>query len=118
MKYLCIVFTDKDIAQSQTQEDWERIGRASFDYDVELFRRGAYVLAEALQDPQTAKTVRVRNEEALITDDPFTESKEHIAGFILIEARDEAQAMAIAKDIPMARVGGVEVRPVMVWEKS
>jgi hypothetical protein len=73
---------------------------------------GTLVAAEALQPPPTGKTVRVRNGRSVVTDGPFAETKEHLAGFYLIEASDLDEALAIAAKIPPARVGAIEVRPV------
>lgn len=68
--------------------------------------------AEALQPVQTATTVRMRAGRLTITDGPFAETKEQLAGFYLIEARDLNEALQLAGHIPAARVGCVEVRPV------
>lgn len=69
----------------------------------------------ALQQSTTATTVRVRNGEQVATDGPFAETKEQLGGYYLVEAKDRAEAIAIAGKIPGARHGGVEVRPVMVF---
>jgi hypothetical protein len=74
---------------------------------------GAHRLAaEALQSVQTATTVRVRNGRLSLTDGPFAETKEQLAGFYLIDARDLNEAIHLAARIPPARVGSIEVRPV------
>jgi hypothetical protein len=87
----------------------------SMQYDKELERTGHYVAAEALQSPRTATTVRVTSSGVSVTDGPFAETKEHLGGFILIEAKDKEEAVAIAAKIPLARaqVARIEVRPVM-----
>ena len=74
---------------------------------------GHFVAAEALMSPDTATTVRMRNGKISATDGPFAELKEQVAGFILIEAADLNEAMRIGANIPLARIGSVEVRPVM-----
>ncbi len=68
--------------------------------------------AEALQPVDTATTVRVRNGKMTVTDGPFAETKEQLAGFYLVDARDLNEAIQIAAKIPPAREGSVEVRPV------
>lgn len=73
---------------------------------------GRMVAAEALESVQTATTVRMRHGKLSITDGPFAETKEQLAGFYLIEAKDLNEAIQVAEDIPAARVGSVEVRPV------
>ena len=76
-------------------------------------RKSGHCLAsEALQSVQTATTVRLRNGKVSITDGPFAETKEQLAGFYMIEARDLNEAIQLAAKIPPARVGSVEVRPI------
>ncbi|SDG93409.1 YciI family protein [Pelagibacterium luteolum] len=110
MKFMCLVLIDSEMAKTI---DWEEIGSESFDYDVKLFRDQVYVRAEALESVSSARTVRVRNGEAMVTDGPFMETREQVAGFILVEASDMEHALEIAKGIPLARYGAVEVRPVL-----
>jgi hypothetical protein len=77
-----------------------------------LRANGYLVAAEALQSVHTATTVRVRNGKVSITDGPFAETKEQLAGFYLIDASDLNEAIQLASKIPPARVGSIEVRPV------
>ncbi len=74
--------------------------------------RGVLIAAEALQPAGTATTVRVRNGRTTVTDGPFAETKEQLAGFYLIDAKDLDEAIQVAAKIPPAREGSVEVRPV------
>ncbi len=73
---------------------------------------GAIQGGNALQPTHTAKTVRVRNGQALTTDGPFTETKEQLGGFYLLEAKSAEEAASLAAEIPAARFGCVEVRPI------
>jgi hypothetical protein len=77
-----------------------------------LDQSGKKLAAEALHPVHTATTVRVRNGKVSTTDGPFAETKEQLAGFYLIDARDLDEALGIAAQIPPARVGSIEVRPV------
>jgi hypothetical protein len=105
MKYLCLVYLDEQ--KLHAVPDNECIAC------VAGFRNGGLLIAaEALQSVETATTVRVRNGKVSITDGPFAETKEHLAGFYLIEARDLNDAIQVAAKIPPAREGSVEVRPV------
>lgn len=113
MKFLCAVIVDNDLADAMTPADWARMTEESQAYDRALMARGVFLAAEALHGRETARTVRVRSGDALVTDGPFAESKEVLAGFILIDVADAAAAMDVARGIPMARLGAVEVRPVM-----
>jgi hypothetical protein len=81
-------------------------------YGESLRKSGHYVAAEALQPVHTATTVRVREGKVSMTDGPFAETKEQLAGFYLIDARDLDDAVGAAAKIPPARVGSIEVRPV------
>jgi hypothetical protein len=82
----------------------------------ELNERGQYVLAAPLHSTSMATSVRVRDGKALVTDGPFAETREFLGGFYLIDARDLDEAIAIAARHPGARLGTVEIRPVMEIE--
>jgi hypothetical protein len=82
------------------------------DYDQALRKAGRCLASEALQPVRTAATVRVRNGKVAIRDGPFTETKECLAGFYLIEAANLNDAIQVASHMPPARVGSIEVRPV------
>jgi hypothetical protein len=105
LKYVCLVYGEE-----------KKIGAMADDecmaYDQALRSGGRCVASEALQPVRTAKTVRVRDGKLSITDGPFTETKECLAGFYLIEAASLDEAIAAASQIPPARVGSIEVRPV------
>ena len=105
MKYLCLVYMEKDKLHAVPDSECMACGNG--------FReKGLLVAAEALQPVETATTVRVRNGKVSVTDGPFAETKEQLAGFYLIEAADLNDAIQIASKIPPAREGSVEVRPV------
>ena len=105
MKYLCLVYLDASKMRAVPDSECRACG--------DSFRsRGVLVAAEALQPVETATTVRVRNGQLAITDGPFAETKEQLAGFYLIEARDLNDAIQAAAKIPPAREGSIEVRPV------
>jgi hypothetical protein len=81
-------------------------------YDTAVRKSGHCLASEALESVRTATTVRVRNGKVAVTDGPFAETKEQLAGFYMIDARDLDEAIRLASKIPPARVGCVEVRPV------
>ncbi len=109
MKYLCLVYSDENILHNHpdSPKDAECLAVAEA-----CQRSGRMIAAEALQPVRTASTVRVRNGETVITDGPFAETKEQLAGFYLIEADHVDEALELAAKIPAARIGSVEVRPV------
>ncbi|MGB8434625.1 MAG: YciI family protein [Burkholderiales bacterium] len=105
MKYLCLVYLDESAPQHVADSD-------CLDYDAAIRASGHCIASEALQPVRTATTVRVRNGQVSITDGPFAETKEQLAGFYLVEARDLDEVIALAARIPPAQEGSVEVRPV------
>ena len=105
MKYLCLVYLDERKLEAVSDSE-------CMTYSDALGKSGHRVAAEALQSVQTATTVRVRNGKVSMTDGPFAETKEQLAGFYLIDAKDLNEAIQLASKIPPARVGSVEVRPV------
>ena len=113
MKYLCLVFLDEKTLNGMPEQDLQALTDESLEYDDVLRKGGHFIAANALQPVQSASTLRVRNGKVSVTDGPFAETKEQIGGFILIEARDLNEAIQLASRIPPARLGGIEVRPVM-----
>jgi hypothetical protein len=105
MKYLCIVYGEEQLMATVDDRECAACG-------TNLRDAGRLLAAEALQPVRTAKTVRVRNGKVSVTDGPFAETKECVAGFYLIDATDMDEAVQAASKIPPARVGSVEVRPV------
>ncbi len=113
MRYACLVYMDDDVLSRRSPRELEKLNVDSVAYDVELKRSGRLVHAEALQGPEAATCVRVRAGKVSTTDGPFAETKEHLGGFVLIEARDLNEALRVAAGIPLAGLGAtIEVRPV------
>jgi hypothetical protein len=90
------------------------IDRRSMAYDRDLEQRGHYIVSQAVQHGDSAVLVRVREGKLSTTDGPSIETKEQMAGFILIDARDLNQAIEIAAGIPLAELGTIEVRPEFI----
>lgn len=105
MKYLCLVYSEEQKLENFPDDECVA-------YDKELRDSKHCIASEALQPVQTATTVRVRNGKITITDGPFAETKEQLAGFYLVEAADLDEAIQMAAKIPPARVGSIEVRPI------
>jgi hypothetical protein len=111
MKYLCLVYLEDEKLHAVPDRECASCGDA--------FRQsGILVAAEALQPVETAATVRVRNGKVSVVDGPFAETKEQLAGFYLIEARDLNEAIQTASRIPPAREGSIEVRPIRELDPS
>jgi hypothetical protein len=79
----------------------------------DLHAKGQYLAANPLHPVSTATSVRVRNGKSLVTDGPFAETREQLGGYFLIDAPNLDEAIGVARRIPAARVGTVEIRPVM-----
>lgn len=116
MRYLCLVYFEPGVTKTLGPEERAALDRDSGGYDVELDSRGHLICAEALRPVSDAVTVRVRDGQVTTTDGPFAETREVLGGFILIEARDLAEAITLAAGIPLAKYGSVEVRPIMVFD--
>jgi len=103
MKYLCLVYSNEHTLHNapDSPEDAECMA-----YAESIQGSGRMLAAEALA------SVRMRGGKLSITDGPFAETKEQLAGFYLIDAKDLNEAIQVAGHIPAARVGCVEVRPV------
>lgn len=110
MKYLCQVWLNGSVMQALSLEEQRELDRQSLAYDRDLAERGHLVMASPLAPPETALTLRVTNGRLMTTDGPFTEAREHLGGFLLIEARDLTEATEIAARVPIARYGSIEVR--------
>jgi hypothetical protein len=113
MKYICLVYLADNAFAGMTEKDHRDLDRRSIAYDRELAASGHYLNSNALQPPSTATSIRVRNRKMSVTDGPFAETKEHLGGYILIEARDLNEALQIASRIPVGEFGTIEVRPIM-----
>jgi hypothetical protein len=113
MRYMCLVHFDIDHFQGEPLERQQDVDRRSLAYDDQLRAEGHYVISQAIEGADSAVLVRVRDGRMATTDGPFIESKEQMAGFILIEARDMNEAVRLAAGIPIAALGTIEVRPIL-----
>jgi len=113
MKYLCLVFSDEKALSAMPQHELDALMRSHLAYDEELRAGGHLVAAEALEPVRAATLLRVRSGRLVMADGPCIDAGEQLCGFYLIEARDLNEAIRVAARIPAARVGAVEVRPVL-----
>jgi hypothetical protein len=112
MKYLGIAYEEERKLNELTEEEWHALRQETLDYVESLRKTGRLILTHALQSATTASTLRIRAGKLSVTDGPFTETKEQIGGFFLIQASDFAEAIQIAAKWPSARIGSIEVRPI------
>jgi hypothetical protein len=114
MLYMLLIYGDPAEAPPEAMTDEAMQGW--FKYTEELQGSGAMKAGDALQLPDTATTVRVRNGETLLTDGPFAETKEILGGYYLIDVEDLDTALGWAAKMPNINYGSVEVRPVMTFD--
>jgi hypothetical protein len=117
MKYLCLIYDEEQKVASLSKSESDAFMGEYFQFTEAIRTSGHYVAGEALEPVSTATTVRVRNGKMSSTDGPFAETKEQLGGFYLIEAKDLNDAMQVASRIPSARLGSIEVRPVVDFSK-
>jgi len=111
MRYLCLIYLNEKELAAMPQKDMDELNRRHLELNEDLLRSGHFIEAEALTAGASATCVRVRNGRKAVTDGPYAETKEMVAGFYVIEARDLNEAIAVAARIPAAPLGVVEVRP-------
>jgi hypothetical protein len=115
MLYALLLYSQEpDLPENMPEADRKAFSADFGAFNAALGKKDAFRGAQRLRTVDTATTVRVEEGEALVTDGPFAETKEALAGFFLIEAADLDEAIGWAKRIPSARIGSVEIRPI--WE--
>lgn len=119
MRFVCLVHVDKSLMAAAAPEDLAALDQQNQDCNAALKASGHFILDLALKEPETARVVRSRDGRVSATDGPYVEAKEHLGGFLLIEARDMDEAVAIASRDPMARYGSIEVRAELglAWQQ-
>ena len=112
MQVRTLIHIDPALLADLPPDEYDRLMRGCFDKADALHAQGCLHGSQQLEDPATARTLRVRQGVSRVTDGPFAETREFLAGFNLIEADTMEQAMEIAREFPWARFGSIEVRPV------
>lgn len=115
MKYLCLIYEDEKVYETMDKAAMDAMMGEYYAFTEDIRAGGQYVAGEALNPVHTATSVRVRNGKVSTTDGPFAETREQLGGFYLVDAKDLNEAIQIAAKIPGAKLGTVEVRPVMVF---
>lgn len=116
MKYMILIQSNPQFLErweALSKEQREGFGRDHLALSAELADSGELVASEGLADPALAKRVTVARDQTMVTDGPFVEAKEHLAGFLLVDCDSEDRVLAIAARVPDAVWGLVEVRPVL-----
>ena len=96
MKFMCLAYEEERVLNALDESEWETLRRETLDYVESLRASGRLIDARPLRSATTAATLQVRDGRLLVTDGPFTETKEQLGGFFLIEAADRDEAIRVA----------------------
>lgn len=113
MQYLLLIYNNEQNWLSLSEADRAKLSGEYQTYTQSIAQSGHYKGGNALQPTNTATTVRVRDGKRQSTDGPFAETREHLGGYYLVDAKDLDEAVELAARIPSARMGSIEVRPIM-----
>ena len=116
MQYLLMIYLNEAESGKMDGAARKNVTAEYGAFTQSIIQSGHFKAGDGLQPTSTATTVRVRDGKTLTTDGPFAETREQLAGYYLVEAKDLDTALAIAARIPGAKTGSVEVRPVMVYD--
>lgn len=112
MKFMLLIYNDKALHEAMPATEFDLKMHDCIEHADELRNDGYLLDSQQLEEPASAKSLRIRKGRQIITDGPFSESKEVLGGFNLIEAENIEEALRIAAEFPWAQTGCVEVRPV------
>jgi len=111
MKYICLSYLGPINWETMSESEQKASMEEFFAWEADLRKKGHIISGEGLQSARNAKTLRFRKGKVAITDGPYAETKEQIAGFWIIEARDLNQAIELMSRNPAVRGGAIEIRP-------
>jgi hypothetical protein len=113
MKYMLLIYDDERAWAQLSEEDRQRVYAEYRQFGEQLRAAGQYVTGSQLHPTSAASSVRVRDGKRLVTDGPFAETREQLGGYYLVNAANLDEALALAARIPSARMGTIEVRPLV-----
>jgi hypothetical protein len=113
MQFLAIIYNDESLYTDATPEQTAAIFEAHGRFGQASRDAGVFVGGEGLQPSATATTIRVRDDERMLTDGPYAETKEQLGGYYLLDCKDLDEALNWAAQIPEAKTGAIEVRPII-----
>jgi hypothetical protein len=116
MQYLLLIYDPEKAWTDMAEAERNKMFHEYMTLTQDMKTAGQHLAGNALQPVHTATTVRVRDGKVSITDGPFAETREQLGGFYLIEAKDLDEATKLAARIPSARIGSIEVRPIMNFD--
>ncbi|MEO8450222.1 MAG: YciI family protein [Gemmatimonadota bacterium] len=118
MRYLCLIYDEEAKLAAMQKSDSDTMMGEYGGFTEAIKKSGHYIGGEALQPTEAATTVRVRHGKISSTDGPFAETKEQLGGYYLINAKDLNDAIQIAARIPSAKIGSIEIRPIMEFDHA
>lgn len=118
MQFLCLIYEAESLMGTRSEEENGKIFADYMQYTQDIKDSGHFVAGDALQPTDTATTIRIRNNETMITDGPFAETKEQLGGYYLLECDSLEEAIEKASKIPSVTYGSIEVRPIMVFDQQ
>jgi len=113
MKYMLLIHDEEQAWGKMSQAEQQRIYSEYGQFTQEIKSSGHHLASSQLQPTSTATSVRIRDGKRLVTDGPFAETREQLGGYYLVQAKDLDEAIELAARIPSARMGTIEVRPVV-----
>ena len=117
MQYVLLIYSNEKDWTDWSSTDRDSMLREYMEFSKSIAQSGHYRAGDELAPTSNATTVRVRDKKRLVTDGPFAETKEQLGGYYLIEAKDLDDAIAIAARVPSARLGSIEVRPIIPHDR-
>ena len=111
MRYLCLIHLDERELGALPEREMNSLNARHLELNEQLLASGQFIEAEALEGSGSSTCIRVRNGKTAVIDGPYAETKEMVAGFYLIEARDLNEAIQVASRFPSAPLGTIEIRP-------
>jgi hypothetical protein len=118
MRFVFLVYVDPAKFAGMTEADHKALDAENYAFDQRLLKSGHLILAGPLGEPHTATLIRNVNGKVSMTDGPYVETKEHLGGIVIIEAKDREEALALVKGDAMARYGTIEMREHWALEPS
>lgn len=112
MRYMLLIYSDPDAWATLPADEQQALMGEYFAFTQRIVDSKEFVAGDPLQGVETATTVKVRDGATNTTDGPFVETKEHLGGYYIVDCKDLDRAIEIAAEIPDARLGGIEVRPI------
>jgi hypothetical protein len=112
VKYMLLICRDEQAWAQFSVAERRKIYEDTVELSQELTAKGQYLAGHPLHPSSSATSVRVRDGRRLVTDGPFAETREQLGGYMIVDAKDLDEAIAIAARVPLARTSTIEIRPV------